>query len=164
MAERKFAKTYATIIPVITITALCLMASVARAQTPAQDAANVAADKQAADDAQHAIEKDTLQLSVDANSGKMAAVQADNAAITADKQALADANNKIKADTQQLTSDDQYFNGTPATPPAPAQQGYAQPGSGGQPQQGGAVPTGVPDIPPAGYGYIPAGTAPAPAP
>lgn len=143
MAERKFAKTYATIIPVITIMALCLMASVARAQTPAQDAANVTADKQAADDAQQAMDKDRLQLNVDSAANNAAGIQADTTAIDADKQALTAANDKLKADTQQFTSDDQYFNGTPATPPAPTPPTGIRPGSG-QPQQNGTAPAPAP--------------------
>jgi hypothetical protein len=120
MVKTKFTRMCEGSAPVIAGLALCLIASVCEAQTPAQDAGTVAADKQAIDDAKQAGQKDAAQLATDTAAKNTAAVSTDTATLAADKLAEQAAEDKLKADQQQQASDDAYFNGTPDTPPAPA--------------------------------------------
>jgi hypothetical protein len=104
------------IIPVIAALTLCLAASAAMAQTPAQDEATVAADKQARDDAKSVVQADTLQLDTDQKSGNNDAAQADTNKLITDKQALDDAEHKLRADRKDLYSDEENFNGNQTEP------------------------------------------------
>jgi len=110
---------YTKSMPVVAALALCLMASVSLAQTPAQDEANVTRDQKAVDDAQALVKTDTAQLVADQTAKNSAAAKADQNTLLADRLAETAAENKLKADMDQQSSDSDRFNGPAQVTPAP---------------------------------------------
>jgi len=89
---------------------LCLMSTVSLAQTPAQDANAVAADKDTIIDAKEAVQADRAQLHAD-EANNRDAIQADTDKLIADQQAQMEAAEKLKNDQETLHIDDENFNG-----------------------------------------------------
>lgn len=155
MEGNKPGKKCSKAVPVLIGAALCLLASVSRAQTPAQDNSKIDKDKAAVEKAKTSVENATLQMNTDQASKKLYALQGDAVALAAAKQAESLAEDKLKADTAQQGADEARFNLPPPPPPAPA--GAPQGITIVEP----AVPAGTivtPIIPP---GNPPAVTAPA---
>ena len=117
----KFTKICAKSLPVVA--ALCLVASMAGAQTPAQDKSKVDADKAAVEAAQTAVKNTTTQMEADTAAKKTDAVQMDTVKLAADKQNLSAAEDKLKADMKLQSSDEARFNVPDTAPSAPVTTG-----------------------------------------
>ncbi len=125
MAENKFARLCARNMTAAAALALCLTASVAGAQTPAQDEGHITTDKQAISDAQDAVKKDTAQLAADTAAKNEAAIKVDTSNIDVDKLNQTAAETKLKSDLEQQISDNERFGIKAPPPPAPAATGSA---------------------------------------
>lgn len=106
--------------------ALCMLTAVAQAQTPAQDAGRVTADKAAVDAAKAVVQADNAQLANDQNAQKAQVLPADVQKLNADKQTEANAEVQLNADMQRQSMDETRFNGPP-----PAAATTAAPTAGG---------------------------------
>jgi hypothetical protein len=98
------------VMPIAIALSLCLTSAAAMAQTPAQDAANVAKDRQNLEDAKAAVEADKMQQNTDMRTGDRNAIQADTDKLIQDSQAVTYAKDKLGDDKESLQTDKDNFN------------------------------------------------------